>query len=186
MAQIQDLLQGIRADFRADLSAMSAQVGALESAVRGTESRIEQLRTYTPPPPPQPMPGDTTAVEDISELELYNAAVADYTQQRLDLAQRGFQEYVRRFPDGPSAADAQFWVGQIAFDQGRYDEAITELRVVVSRYPESSKAPLALRKIGDAFSAMGQEDSAGEAYRELIERYPNSQEAQNARREVGD
>lgn len=185
MARLHDLLQGIRADFRADLGAMRAQLNALESAVRGTESRIEQLRQYTPPPVPQPAPGDTLATDAVGEIELYNAAIADYTQARLDLARRGFEEYLRRFPTGPSAADAQFWLGQIAFDQGRYDMAITELRVVVSRFPRSSKAPLALRKIGDAHRALGQEDRARAAYQELIDRYPNSQEAQNIRREGG-
>lgn len=183
MARLQDLLQGIRADFRADLGAMRAQLNALEGAVRGTESRIEQLRQYNPPP--APAPPDTTARGEVREIELYNAAVADYTQGRLDLARRGFAEYVRRFPDGPSAADAQYWIGQISFDEEEYEDAIRDLRVVAVRYAQSSKAPLALRKIGDAYRALGQTDRAREAYQELIDRYPNSQEAQNARREAG-
>jgi tol-pal system protein YbgF len=183
MARIQDLLQGMRADFRADLNAMRAQVAALESALRGTESRIEQLRQFAPRP--APVTPDTTDVDvsEVDELTLYNSAVADYSQQRLDLAQRGFQEYLRLFPDGPSAGDAQFWLGQIAFDEGRFDVAVLEFDKVASGYPQSSKAPLALRKIGDAYRAMGQEDRARNAYRELIERYPNSQEAQSARQE---
>jgi tol-pal system protein YbgF len=182
MARIQDLLQGMRADFRADLGSMRAQVSALESAIRGTQSRIEQLR-YTPP---APAPPDTTAGAGgaVDEFALYNAAVADYSQQRYDLAQRGFQEYLRLYPDGPSAADAQFWIGQIAFDQRRFDVAIAEFRKVVAGHAQSSKAPLALRKIGDAYRAMGQEDRAQDAYRQLIQRYPNSQEAQTARQEV--
>jgi tol-pal system protein YbgF len=184
MARIQDLLQGMRADFRADLNQMSAQVAALESALRGTESRIEQLRQFVPRP--APVTPDTTDVDtsEVDELTLYNSAVADYSQQRLDLAQRGFQEYLRLFPNGPSAGDAQFWLGQIAFDQGRFDVAVVEFDKVASGHPQSSKAPLALRKIGDAYRAMGQEDRARDAYRELIERYPNSQEAQSARQEV--
>ena len=184
MARIQDLLQGIRADFRADLGAMRAQVAALESAVRGTESRLEQIRQAVPRP--APVTPDTTGADAgvVDEFALYNAAVADYSQQRLDLARRGFQEYVRQFPDGPSAGDAQFWIGQIAFDQRRFDVAIAEFTKVGSTYPQSSKAPLALRKIGDAYRAMGQDDRARDAYRDLIRRYPNSQEAQSARQEV--
>ncbi len=183
MARIQDLLQGMRADFRADLGAMKAQVAALESALRGTESRIEQLRQYVP----RPAPADsaTGGAEGVDELSLYNAAVADYSQQRFDLAQRGFTEYLRLFPTGPSASDAQFWIGQIAFDQRRYDVAVSEFRKVAASYPESSKAPLALRKIGDAYRAMGQDDRARAAYRELIQRYPNSQEAQSVRQGTG-
>jgi tol-pal system protein YbgF len=185
MARLQDLLQGIRADFRADLGAMRAQVAALESAVRGTESRLEQIRNTVPRP--APAPSDTTGGADVGavdELTLYNSAVADYSQQRLDLALRGFQEYLRLFPSGPSASDAQFWIGQIAFDQRRFDVAIAEFRRVVEDHPQSSKAPLALRKIGDAYREMGQEDRARDAYRQLIRLYPNSQDAQSVRQEV--
>jgi tol-pal system protein YbgF len=184
LARIQDLLQGMRADFRADLGSMRAQLSALESALRGTESRIEQLRNYVPRP--APVEGDTAAggAGAVDELTLYNAAVADYSQQRYDLAQRGFAEYLRLFPDGPSAPDAQFWIGQIAFDQRRYDAAVSELSKVVTRHPESSKAPLALRKIGDAYMALGDEERARSAWRDLIRRYPNSQEAQSVRQEV--
>ncbi len=184
LARIHDLMQGMRADFRADLGSMRAQLSALESALRGTESRIEQLRQSVPRP--SPAEDDTTAsgAGAVDELTLYNAAVADYSQQRYDLAQRGFAEYLRLFPDGPSAPDAQFWIGQIAFDRRQFDVAVAELTKVVTRHPESSKAPLALRKIGDAYMALGEEDRARAAWRDLIRRYPNSQEAQSVRQEV--
>ena len=73
----------------------------------------------------------------------------------------------------------------IAYDQRRYDEAVTELRKVPDRYPESSKAAPALRKIGDAYRAQGDTERGQAAYRELVERYPNSSEAEAARRELG-
>lgn len=182
---ITQLLQGIRADFAADLGAMRNQVAALEAAVRGTETRIEQLRR-TPPPAPMPAPDDTTGAVAVDQLALYNGAITDYQQGRLDLARQGFEEYMRLFPAGLSAPDARYWLGIIAYDEGRYDEAITELRQVLQRYPDSSKAPLALRKMGDAYRAQGDDQRARLAYRELIDRFPNSVEAQAVRRELGE
>lgn len=180
---LEQLLQGIRADFQADLGQVIQQMNSVESALRGTESRIEQLRRYTPTPQPIPAAGDS-AVMSVDPIGLYNGAITDYQQGRLDLARQGFSEYLRVFPEGPSASDAQYWLGIIAYDQGEYGQAIDLLRRVPARYPESSKAPVALRKIGDAYRAMGDTGSARDAYRELIDRYPNSSEAEAARREI--
>lgn len=186
MAEMQRILIEIRADFKADLGAVRNGLSALESAVRGTESRIEQLRR-TPPPQPRPQPSDTTDPSGVTEIEpiaLYNAAITDYQQGRLDLARQGFEEYLRLFPRGPSVSDAQYWLGIIDYDRRNYEAAIQALQVVPRRWPDSAKAPLALRKIGDAWRALGENERARAAYGELIDRYPNSSEAADARREL--
>lgn len=186
MHRVEELMTGIRADFKADLSAVRQEVASLTSAMRGTETRIEELGRRPPSVVVAPAPGDTTegAVSAVDRVALYNGALADYQQGRLELAREGFAEYVRRFPDGPSAPDAQYWLGIVSYDEGSYEAAIDELRSVPSRYPESSKAPLALRKIGDAYRALGEAERARAAYRALIDRYPNSSEAEAARREL--
>jgi tol-pal system protein YbgF len=181
---LETLMQGIRADFQADLGQVIQQMNSVESALRGTETRIEQLRRYTPTPQPVPSAQDSAAMT-VDPIGLYNGAITDYQQGRLDMARQGFAEYLRVFPDGPSASDSQYWMGIIAYDQGEYGQAVDLLGRVPARYPESSKAPLALRKIGDAYRAMGDSGSARDAYQELIERYPNSSEAEAARREIG-
>lgn len=184
MTQLQQLLTQIRADFKADLGAVRDGLNSMESALRGTETRIEQLR-QVPPPAPQEAPEDSTAASPGDQVALYNGAITDYQQGRLELARQGFQEYLRLYPRGLSAPDAQYWLGIISYDQKQYRDAIQTLQVVAQRYPDSGKAPLALRKIGDAYRALGENDRARAAYRELIQRYPNSSEADAARRELG-
>lgn len=184
MRRMEDLLTAIRADFKADLSAVRREVASLTAAVRGTETRIEELGRRPAAVPPTPADTTAGAVTAGDMVTLYNGALTDYQQGRLELAREGFAEYVARFPQGPSAPDAQYWLGIVEYDQGRYDAAIGELRVIPARYPESAKAPLALRKIGDAYRALGDTARARTAYRALIDRYPNSSEAEAARREL--
>ena len=186
LARLEQLLTQIRADFKADLGAVVSQMNAVESALRGTESRIEQLRRYTPAPVPAQPDTSQAAAGAVDPIALYNAAITDYQQGRLDLARQGFTEYLRRFPDGLSASDARYWLGITWFDEGRWDSAIAELREVPTRWPESSKAPLALRKIGDAYRAQGDDERARAAYQQLVQQYPNSAEADAARRQLGD
>ena len=187
MVRLEGLLTSMRADLRAELGAVRQGLNAMESAVRGTQSRIENLQRYTPPAPVLPSPDDTTgAVEtSVDPIALYNASLNDYHQGRLDLARQGFDEYMRRFARGINASDAQYWLGAIEYDVGRHREAIGQLQRVVDGYPDSAKAPLALRKIGDAWRALGENERARSAYRALIERYPDSSEAEGARRELG-
>lgn len=187
MANMERLLTEMRADFRAELGAVRQGLNAMESAVRGTQSRIEQIQRYTPPAPVLPAPGDTTAgaTAAVDPIALYNGSLNDYHQGRLDLAQQGFREYMRQFPRGINASDAQYWLGAIEYDQARYRESIGELQRVVDRYPDSGKAPLALRKIGDAWRGLGENQRARAAYQALIDRYPDSSEAAGARREIG-
>ena len=184
MNEMRRLLREIRADFKADLGAVRTGLSALESALRGTESRIEQLRRRPVPVRPETQPGDTTSASEVDPIALYNAAITDYQQGRLDLAARGFEEYLRVFPRGPSASDARYWLGIIDYDRGDYQAAIEILGEVPRRWPDSAKAPLALRKIGDAYRALGETARARAAYTELIERYPNSSEAADVRREM--
>ncbi len=186
LARLEQLLTQIRADFKADLGAVVSQMNAVESALRGTESRIDQLRRYNPAPAPVPADTGQAAAGEVDPIALYNAAITDYQQGRLDLARQGFTEYLRRFPDGLSASDARYWLGITWFDEGRWDSAVAELREVPTRWPESSKAPLALRKIGDAYRAQGDEERARAAYQQLVQQYPNSAEADAARRQLGD
>ncbi|MFN2384605.1 MAG: tetratricopeptide repeat protein [Gemmatimonadota bacterium] len=179
------VVQAMRADLSADLRALRTDMGAVQNAVRGAETRLEQMRSYTPPV--ESTPDDSTgasAVSPTDQLTLYRDALGDYQQGRLELARQGLEEYLVNFPRGASAADAQYWLGMVSFDQERYDAAITALRVVPRAFPESPKAPLALRKIGDAHRAAGDGLRAQAAYRELVQRYPDSAEADAARREL--
>lgn len=181
------LMRDVRADLNADFANVKAEIAALESALRGTETQIERMgRT---PPAVAVIPGEDSEdgeAAGVDQVTLYNTAITDYQQGRLGLAQQGFQEYLRLFPRGLSAPDAQYWLGMTYYDQEEYEQAITELRQVPSNYPESSKAPLALRKIGDAYRATADVERGQAMYRELIDRYPNSPEAEAARRELGE
>lgn len=183
---VTQLLQGIRADFKADLGLVLDQMNAVESALRGTETRIDELRRYRPRPEPRlPVEGDSTGTGVVDEVGLYNMAISSYQQGQLNTAREAFAQYLRLFPTGLSAPDAQYWIGIIAYDERRYEDAIVELRRVPDLYAESGKAPLALRKIGDAYRAIGESERGRATYQELIDRYPNSSEAEAARRELG-
>jgi tol-pal system protein YbgF len=113
-------------------------------------------------------------------LLLYKSAYDDLRAGRHDAAERGFREFVRRFPHHDYADNAQYWLGECFYDQRRFDKAAPEFRAVVQRWPTGNKAPDALLKLGFSLIALGDLDKGRQALRELPSTYPRTEAARLA------
>jgi TolA-binding protein len=76
---------------------------------------------------------------------------------------------------GPTAARAQFQIGECLFAQNKHEEAVRELLKVdiLYAYPEWSAA--ALYEAGRCFEALNQPDKAREQYRQVREKHAQTQ-----------
>jgi tol-pal system protein YbgF len=113
-------------------------------------------------------------------LALYKSAYDDLRAGRHDAAERGFREFVRRFPHHDYADNAQYWLGECFYDQKRYDKAAPEFKSVVQRWPTGNKAPDAMLKLGFSLLALGDVDKGRQALRELPSAYPRTEAARLA------
>ena len=59
---------------------------------------------------------------------VYRQAYTDYTRGRYDLAIPGFQSYIRQFPSSDLTDNAQYWLGECFYDQGKYDTALAQFQ----------------------------------------------------------
>ncbi|NUN04762.1 MAG: tetratricopeptide repeat protein [Bdellovibrio sp.] len=59
---------------------------------------------------------------------------APYSQQ---LANEGYNLYLREFPDSGTASDMHFYYGELLYDMRRYDESATQYKWVVDNAPQS-------------------------------------------------
>lgn len=121
-----------------------------------------------------------------------------------DVALEAFQEVLDRYPNAPSAAEAQLgiaemheqWAAQsrerIFDDKGNrqaaphYDAALDAYRVFLQKYPTHPYFPDVLRRVGhmqqDVFFALNE---ASATLQEVAERYPQTQAAFQARFDLG-
>jgi tol-pal system protein YbgF len=113
-------------------------------------------------------------------LALYKSAYDDLRAGRHEAAERGFREFVRRFPHHDYADNAQYWLGECYYDQKRYDLAAPEFRAVLVRWPSGNKAPDAMLKLGYTLIALGERDQGQKALRELPATYPRTDAARLA------
>lgn len=116
----------------------------------------------------------------VEPLSLYRTAYEDLRAGRHEAAERGFREFVKRFPHHDYADNAQYWLGETFYDRKLYERAAPEFRAVVSRWPTGNKAPDALLKLGFCLLAAGDAPKARAILRELPASYPHTDAARLA------
>ena len=79
------------------------------------------------------------------------------------------------------AGNAQFYLGEIAYQQGKYQVAIKYYSAVLDQFAGSPKAPAAELRKGLSLIEIGQKDAGVRELRTLVQRYPQSPEAQEGR-----
>lgn len=141
-----------------------------------------------PPPPgglPDPgLPGDQAPAAalpainpGISPQRLYDTAWTDYTAGQWTLCIEGFSTYLRSFPRSEAADDAQFYIGECNYADGKYPDAMDAYNRVIVNFPRGDKVPDAYYKRGMAFERMGQIDRARESWETLLKLYPDAEVA---------
>jgi tol-pal system protein YbgF len=166
MQAIQSQLQTINTQPAAQPNGQPAQPGQQEPA--GTD----QNQQAAPQPPQQQAP---------PVKQLYQGAMSDYEGARYDLASNEFGDVLKYYPQDDLAGNAQFYLGEIAYRQGKYSAAISAYQVVLQQFPGSTKAPASLLRKGEAELSVDQRDPGVRDLRALIGRYPQSPEAAQAR-----
>ena len=112
---------------------------------------------------------------------LYNNAVRDYNAGKNDLASQEFSDYVKFYPNTDLAGNCYFYMGEIEFRQGNYQQAAQSYDQVLQNFPSGNKAASAQLKKGFSLIELGKQEDGVVELRHLIQRYPKSPEAVQAR-----
>jgi tol-pal system protein YbgF len=135
-----------------------------QAAQTATQQATQQAMASAPPP-------------DV----LYNNGVRDYNGANNDLATQEFSDYLKFYPNTDLAGNSYFYLGEIQFRQGNYQQAAQSYDQVLQNFPSGSKAASAQMKKGFALIELGKQDDGVSELRRLIQRYPHSPEALQAR-----
>lgn len=128
----------------------------------------------TAPPANQAPPLDQT----------YQAALSDFNAAKYSLATSEFQDVIHFYPLDPMAGSAQFYLGEIAYRQKNYDDAVKDYNIVLEQFSGSPKASAAQLHKGLALIASSHREAGVHELRSLIQRHPQAPEAQQAREKL--
>lgn len=112
---------------------------------------------------------------------LYNNALRDYNGGKPDIAAQEFSDYVKFYPSTELAGNSYYYLGEIQFKNGNYQQAVQSYDQVLQNFPSGNKAASAQLKKGFALVEGGKQDDGVAELRHLIQRYPHSPEALQAR-----
>ena len=112
---------------------------------------------------------------------LYSNGLRDITSGKYELARQEFQDYLKYYGETDLASNAQFYLGEIAYSQKNYDQAVTEYDHVLTNYPKSFKLAPAHLKKGMALIELGQKTAGVRELRDVVKRFPGTEEERRAR-----
>ena len=109
---------------------------------------------------------------NVSPTQWYERVSGDYAAGQYDLAIAGFESFIRAYPNSPQADDAQLYIGNSLFNDGKFQEAAQAYQKVISDYPKGDAVPTAYYKLGQTYENLQQLDLARKAYETVIKTYP--------------
>jgi tol-pal system protein YbgF len=113
--------------------------------------------------------------------QTYQAALRDYNSAKYDLSNSEFSDVVKYYPQDDLAGNAHFYMGEIAFRQGKFPQAEKQYDIVLEQFAGNPKAPAAQLRKGESLLQSQQREAGAQELRSLIQRYPQTPEAAEAR-----
>jgi tol-pal system protein YbgF len=156
-------------ELKARLNKLSQQLEAMQSAQQNLNAQQQQTAQQQQAPPP-----------DV----LYNNALRDYNAGKNDVATQEFNDYIKFYPNTDLAGNAFFYLAEIQFRQGNFQEAAKNYDQVIQNFPSGNKAAAAQLKKGMALIQLGQKEDGVRELRHVIQRYPRTNEALQAREQL--
>jgi tol-pal system protein YbgF len=117
------------------------------------------------------------------EAAVYGDAFAAMKAARYEEAARGFQTYLAKYPRGPRADNATYWLGEAQFMQQQFEPALKSFQAVAT-FPESRRLAEAQLKVGDCQAALKAFRNARTSYEKVVSTWPESDAAAQARMRI--
>ena len=193
--QVQGLSDNLE-EIKSRLGKLNQQLVDLQNAVQSVDAKISSGGAAAPATPTgmtaPPGGGSSPAgsfpatMPPVSADTLYSNGLRDIQSGKYELARSEFQDYLKHYGNTDLASNAQFYLGEIAYKQKNYQQAITEYDKVLNNYPKSFKLSSALLHRGTALIELGQKSSGIRDLREVVRRFPGGEDDRYARAKLKD
>jgi tol-pal system protein YbgF len=163
------------------VSAMGERLTATNQRLERLSEQFAQLKKLIEDVPNRPV---IERITPGNAEQLFAAAYGDYSRGNYELALSEFRQYVEIYPGSELADNAQYWIGEILYEQKKLPEAVIEFDRVAIVSPNGDKTPVALYKRGMVLLELGNKDQAVAQFQIVMKNYPKSSEANLAMQQI--
>ncbi|MFQ5900240.1 MAG: tol-pal system protein YbgF [Thermodesulfobacteriota bacterium] len=161
-------LRGTVDNINKRLDLLSQKLSSLDEASSPVE---EESTKYNP----EPKVIKTGPSGKLTESEIfYSKAQKAIKDKNYDSALQFLKDFLTKYPDTDLSDNAQYWIGEVYYDQKDFSNAILAFDMVINRYPEGDKLPDALLKEGLSFYNLGKLEIAKIFLERVTEGYPKT------------
>jgi tol-pal system protein YbgF len=186
--QVQGLSDNV-ADLQARLGKLDQKLTDVQNTLQNVDSKLAAPPPAAVPPAASPAassapgpgapPMPASAPPPSSDV-LYSNGLRDINGKHYDLAIQEFSDYLRYYGDTDLASNAQFYLGEIAFMQNQFQQALDAYNKVITDYPKSFKTASARMRKGFCLAELGQKAAAIRELRTVVRQYPGTDEAKRS------
>ncbi|HEY6391869.1 MAG TPA: tetratricopeptide repeat protein [Bryobacteraceae bacterium] len=180
-------------DFRAvreSVLDMNTRMGKLDAKMADLQNMINTIQR----PPAAPPPTGTNPAQEVQSgpppgvqaETTYTNAYRDYKAGKRDLAMQEFSDYLTWFGSTQFAPNAQYYVGDIYYQNKDYNNALQAFDAVLEHYSDNNKTADAHYMKGLSLLGLGRNDSAAREFRDVYTRYPDTDVAAQAKTRLKD
>jgi tol-pal system protein YbgF len=192
--QVQGLSDNV-ADLQARLGKLDQKLTDIQNTLQNVDSKLASPGSAPPPattyngpgpgsssaaPPSGGAPPMSSAAPPASADVLYSNGLRDINGKHYELATQEFQDYLKFYSDTDLASNAQFYLGEIAFMQNQYQQALDAYNKVIENFPKSFKLASARMRKGYCLAELGQKAAAIRELRTVVRQYPGTDEAKRS------
>ncbi|HEY1903044.1 MAG TPA: tetratricopeptide repeat protein [Terracidiphilus sp.] len=176
---------------------LKSRIAKLDKSVQDMQTQLQNIQTPPAGAAPAGQPGDPNAPQGAGApaptaaapapnpapplRETFQGGVRDYNAAHYSVAASEFQDVLHYYPMDDLAGTAQFYLGEIAYRQLDFAEAIKDYNAVLEGFPGSPKASAAQLRKGLALLQTNKKEAGIHELRQLIQRHPQTPEAAQAR-----
>ena len=158
-----DQAQRENAALKAQLQSLTERLTALEGKLAAADAAAPAEAAAGPPPAPAGDPG-----KDFTQARQLMLA-GDY-----DSAEAAFSAYVANYPEGPRAAEANYWWGKTLSVRGAHANAAQAYIAAIRGWPQTAWAPDAVVELSRSLVALKKPSAACKTLAEFARRYPKA------------
>ena len=154
-----------------DASGLPRSATINQDAIGNGSAALPGVESVAPPAAP------SSTASTGTEGDLYQVAYAHVLSGDYAMAENELADFISSYPQSAKIADANFWLGEAQYSQGKFNESAKTFLNAHQAYSASPKAPEMLLKLGMSLAALDNTETACATLREVTKRYPKASRA---------